>query len=142
MPSGFTLTRSLQAPPGRVWEILGRPGVSIGSDVHIQVEHPGAADGTGMIRLVKVGRSTIREEIISVGPGQRLRYRMLGGAPVREYISGVTLAESPSGGTRVRWDVSFRPRLPGSGKLISLASKRTLNRVLDAVDEVSRQADR
>lgn len=140
MPSSFTLTRSLQAPPDRVWEVLGNPGSSIGPDVDVRVEQPGAADGTGMVRVVNVGKSTIREKIIAVGPGQQLRYRMLDGAPVREYVSGVSLDESPSGGTNVRWDANFTPRVPGSGPLIRLLSKRTLNRVLDAVDEISRTA--
>jgi len=136
--SSFTLTRSLEAPPDRVWEILGNPGASIGTDVDVQIERPGDADGTGMIRVVKVGRNTIREKITSVGPGQQLRYHMLDGAPVREYVSGVVLDESPSGHTRVRWDVRFTPRVPGSGPLIRLVSRRTLNRVLDAIaDDVS-----
>ena len=139
MSSSFTLTRTLEAPPGRVWEVVGNPGASIGPEVDVQVERPGAADGTGMIRVVRVGRSTIREEITSVGPGRQLRYRLLDGAPVREYVSGVALDRRSGGGTHVRWDVRFTPRVPGTGPLIRLLSKRTLNRVLNAVDEISRR---
>ena len=60
------------------------------------------------------------------------------GAPVRDYTSGVALEESPGGGTLVSWDAQFRPLVPGTGWLVSLVSKYTPNRVLDAVAESSR----
>ena len=46
------------------------------------MERPGAVDGTGLVRLVKVALSTVREEITDVGPGHVIRYRMIKGAPV------------------------------------------------------------
>ncbi len=75
------------------------------------------------------------EEITEVGPGHVIRYRMIKGAPVRDYTSGVALEESPRGGTLVSWDARFRPLVPGTGWAVSLASKHTLNRVLDAIAE-------
>ena len=133
----FTITRSLDAPPDRVWEIIGKPGTSPGRGVGVRVERPGSADGTGLIRAVKVGPATVHEEITDVGPGHVIRYRMTKGAPVRDYTSGVGLEESPGGGTLISWDAQFRPRVPGSGWLVSLVSKYMLNRVLDAVAESS-----
>ena len=102
------------------------------------VEQPGAPDGTGLTRAVKIGPVTVHEEITRVGPGYAVRYRMTKGAPVRDYVGRVTLEESPDGGTQASWDVQFRPVVPGTGWLISLVSKRTLNRVLDAVAASSR----
>ena len=61
---------------------------------------------------------------------------MIKGAPVRDYTSGVALEDSP-GGTLVSWDARFRPLVPGTGWAVSLVSKHTLNRVLDAVAESS-----
>jgi uncharacterized protein YndB with AHSA1/START domain len=133
----FTITRSLDAPVERVWEIIGNPGASPGRGVDVHVEKPGAADGTGLVRVVKVGLATAHEEITDVGPGHVIRYRMIKGAPVREYRSSVALEESPDGGTLVSWRARFRPVVPGSGWAVSLASKHTLNRVLDAVAESS-----
>ena len=131
----FTITRSLDAPVERVWEIIGNPAVSPGRGVDVRVERPGAADGTGLVRVVKVGRSTANEEITAVGPGRVIRYRLIKGAPVRDYTSGVALESSPGGGTLVAWDARFRPLVPGTGWAISLFAKHTLNRVLDAVAE-------
>jgi Polyketide cyclase / dehydrase and lipid transport len=133
----FTIRRSLDAPVDRVWEIVGNPGASPGRGVDVRVENPGAADGTGMVRVVKVGLATAHEEITAVGPGRTLRYRLIKGAPVRDYTSGVALQESPGGGTVVSWDARFRPLVPGTGWALSLVSKHTLNRVLDAVAESS-----
>jgi len=133
----FTITRSLDAPVDRVWEIIGNPGASPGRGVDVRVERPGSADATGLLRVVKVGRATVHEEITDVGPGNVIRYRMTKGAPVRDYTSGVALEASPDGGTLVSWDARFRPLVPGTGWAVSLVSKHTLNRVLDAVAESS-----
>ena len=139
--NNFTITRSLDAPVDSVWEILGNPGASPGRGVDVRVERPGAVDGTGLVRVVKVGVATIHEEITDVGPGHVIRYRMIKGAPVRDYTSGVVLEELPGGGTLVSWDAQFRPSVPGIGWAVSLVSKHTLNRVLDAVAESSAARD-
>ncbi len=131
----FAITRSLNAPVDRVWEIIGNPGASPGRGVHVRVEKPGAADGTGLVRTVKVGLTTAHEEVTDVGPGRVIRYRLIRGAPVRDYSSSVALEESAGGGTLVSWDASFRPIVPGTGWAVSLLSKHTLNRVLDALAE-------
>ena len=133
----FTITRSLDAPVDRVWEIIGNPAASPGPGVDIRVERPGAADGTGMVRAVKLRVGTVHEEITNVGPGRVVRYRMIKGAPVRDYTSSVELEESPDGGTLVSWDARFRPVVPGTGWAFSLVSRHTLNRMLDAVAERS-----
>ena len=138
MMNHFTITRSLDAPVDRVWEIIGNPGASPGRGVDVRVEKPGAADGTGLVRVVKVGLATAHEEITDVGPGHVIRYRMIKGAPVRDYRSSVSLEESPDGGTLVSWTCSVPPGRSGHrlGASRSL-SKHTLNRVLDALAESS-----
>jgi hypothetical protein len=129
----FAIRRSLDAPVDRVWEIVGNPAASLGRGVDVRVEKPGAADGTGLVRVVKVGRTTAREEITAVGPGRAIRYRLLKGAPVRDHTSGVALEKSPAGGTLVSWNARFRPIVPGTGWAVSLVLQRTLNRVLDSL---------
>ena len=132
------IVRSLDAPVDRVWEIVGNPGVSPGPGVDVEVENPGAEDGTGLTRVVRVGRVTAHEEILGVEPGRVVRYRATKGTPARDYEGRVTLEESPRGGTTVSWDVQFRPLVPGTGWLIELVTRRTLNRVLDAVTTTTR----
>ena len=134
----LTIVRSLDASVDRVWEIVGNPGVSPGPGVEVSVEQPGAPDGSGLIRSVKVGTVHAHEEILEVGPGHVVRYTATKGVPVKDYLGSVALDDSPSGGTRVTWTVEFRPIVPGTGWLLSLLTKRTLNRVLDAVAASSR----
>jgi hypothetical protein len=127
------IVRSVNAPVERVWAIVADPGASPGAGVDVTVERPGTDDGTGLARAVKVGRVTAHEEIIQIGPGYVLRYRMTRGAPVKDYLGSVTLDALPSGGTQVTWDAAFRPNLPGTGWMIARITERTLNRVLDAI---------
>jgi len=129
------VTRTIDAPVDRVWAILGKPDASPGEGVDVHVERAGAPDGTGLIRTVKVGVGTVREEVTRVGPGTRLEYRVISGAPVRDYSAQIAVDGVPVGGATVSWDVSFRPVLPGTGWLVCLLTKRTLNKVLDLVVE-------
>ena len=46
------------------------------------------------------------------------------------------------GGTLVSWSAESRPVVPGTGWAVSLAAKRTFNRVLDAVSERSKDHER
>ncbi len=132
------IVRLLDAPVERVWAVVGNPGVSPGPGVDVEVERPGAPDGSGLSRVVKVGRVTAHEEIVGVEPGRVVRYRATKGVPARDYEGKVSVEESPGGGTTVSWIVQFRPIVPGSGWLISLLTKHTLDRVLDAVAASSR----
>ena len=98
------IVRSLDAPVERVWAVVGNPGVSPGPGVDVEVERPGAPDGSGLTRVVKVGRVTAHEEIVGVEPGRVVRYRATKGVPARDYEGKVSVEESPGGGTTVSWD--------------------------------------
>ena len=136
----FTISRAMTAPADRVWEIVGNPGTTPGRGIVVEVERPAAENGSGLVRAVRIGRGTFREQITSVGPGRRLTYRLLSGAPVREYLGTVDVAESGDGGSRVRWTVRYRPRFPGTGWLVAALSKRSLNKVLDLVETQTKPA--
>ena len=70
----FTIRRSLDAPVDRVWEIIGNPAAYPGPGVDMRVERPRSPDGSGLVRAVKIGLGTVREEITSVGPRHVMRY--------------------------------------------------------------------
>ncbi|MGH3901922.1 MAG: SRPBCC family protein [Pseudonocardiaceae bacterium] len=73
-------------------------------------------EGIGAIRIFRKGRMSGRDQIVGLVPGQRFSYRHLTGLPVRDYRADVDL-ESNEGLTRIRWHVSFTPKLPGTGWL-------------------------
>ncbi len=82
-------------------------------------------DGVGAIRTVRGGGLVLDEEIVVFEPASRLVYRLLGGAPVRDHEGEVTL-EAAGPETRVRWRVRFRPRVPGTGRLLGWFLRRAL----------------
>ena len=100
------IVRSLDAPVERVWAVVGNPGVSPGPGVDVEVERPGAPDGSGLTRVVKVGPGHAPTRRSSeVEPGRVVRYRATKGVPARDYEGRVSVEESPGGGTTVSWDV-------------------------------------
>jgi uncharacterized protein YndB with AHSA1/START domain len=90
-----------------------------------ELERPGdpPPEGVGAIRVFRRGRTTGRDEIVEVVPDRRLSYRSLSGLPVRDYRARVDL-EPDGDGTTIRWEASFGPKLPGTGRLLERGLRR------------------
>jgi uncharacterized protein YndB with AHSA1/START domain len=71
-----------------------------------------AADGVGVIRWMRYGRTTTVEKVLESEPARRLVYTVVKGIPVRNYRAEVTLR--PEGeGTYIRWSASWDRTFPG-----------------------------
>lgn len=79
------------APPEQVWPLL--------ADLDRWSAVPGAA---------------VRLEPVDADPPNRLRYRIVGGIPVRDHVAEVLLV-AVGGGTDICWSHRFRARIPGTG---------------------------
>jgi hypothetical protein len=92
-----------------------------------ELERPGdpPPEGPGAIRVFRRGRTVGRDQIVEVVPGRRLGYVSLSGLPVRDYRAHVDLAAA-KGGTDVRWQASFLPKVPGTGWLLERGLRRFL----------------
>ena len=92
-----------------------------------ELERPGdpPPEGVGAIRVFRRGRTTGRDQIVELVPGRRLGYVSLSGLPVRDYRANVDL-ESDGDGTRIRWQASFAPTVPGTGWLLERSLRRFL----------------
>ena len=128
------MARSVRASTTDVWQLVGDFGASPARGIEVKVERPGGAGGVGTVRAVKNLGLTVHEEITSVDPGRGYTYRILSGAPVNDYTGRVTLEPLADDGTRVCFDIQFQPKIPGTGWLVSLLSKRTINRILDGLE--------
>ena len=114
-------------------------------------DHPGWTDwaGAGPVRLAREGsphrfgvgavRSFalvpgLREEVTAFEPPRRMEYRVTQGAfPLADHHGEVLF--SPEGdGTRVTWRVSFRSRIPGTGKLLTLGLEALFKRMLASLE--------
>lgn len=84
-----------------------------------ELERAGAdePEGVGAIRIFRRARMTGRDQVAELVPDRRFGYRHLSGLPVRDYHATIDL-DPDDGGTRIRWCVSFLPRLPGTGRLL------------------------
>ena len=73
--------------------------------------------GVGAIRRLGSARVFSREQIVEYDRPGHLAYVILSGQPVREYRADVALTPS-AGGTDIRWEATFWPRVPGTGRFV------------------------
>ena len=73
--------------------------------------------GVGAVRKLGAPPVYSREEIVEYDPPGHLAYTMLSGQPVRDYRADVRLRPD-GGGTRIEWAASFRPAIPGTGRVM------------------------
>jgi uncharacterized protein YndB with AHSA1/START domain len=69
------------------------------------------------------------EEVVAWEEGVSYSYILRAGAPIRDHLGQVSVAAEGQG-TRVTWEVRFRPTLPGTGRLIGAALRRALQGML------------
>ena len=138
MPT-FTLEKSVAAPPSTVFEVLAdhRNYAAISRIRTSTLEREGnpAPNGVGAIRVLKTYGPPIREEIVEFVPGERLVYKLLSGAPVRDHVGTVTLTERTDG-THVSYRIDTKPRVP----LVVLPVVKTAVRQL--FDGVAKESER
>lgn len=80
-------------------------------------------EGVGAIRIFRRGKVAGRDQVAELILDRRFSYLHLSGLPVRDYRADVDL-EPEADGTRIRWRVSFTPKVPGTGWLWRWAIER------------------
>ena len=99
-----------------------------------------ALNGVGFIRVVTSGKRKVTERLEGIDPPHSYTYTLVAGVPVKEgYLGKVEFA--PRGNaTQIKWSGNFTPKVPGTGWLIALMTKWTVNRIIDTIDETSRKS--
>jgi hypothetical protein len=119
MPYTIDISATSSAPPevifehlarAEAWEVWG-PFPGFVRSVRARAGEPDP-NGVGAVR--KIGPA--REEVVAYEPPTRYSYTMLAGFPMNAYRSDVTL-EPQDGGTAIRWQGRFEPKVPGTGPL-------------------------
>ena len=76
-------------------------------------EDPGASRrATGVIRWMRLGRTTTYERVVELDEGKRLAYTVVRGIPVRNYRAVVTLTPADAG-THIDWRATWDSTLLG-----------------------------
>ena len=128
----FTVERRVKAEPARVWSVLSDFALSPGGGVEVKVVEAGAESGKNLVRELRIGLMAVRERIEEVVPGESFSYSILKGAPTRSYRGKGQIAPA-DGGTLITWSGDFVPLVPGTGLLVMVLARRSVNRYLDAV---------
>lgn len=124
--------RRLEAEPRAVWARVGDlAGMSRWSGLAVRVLTPGPA-GVGTVREVEIAGATVTEKVVAWDPPHSYAYEMTGGAPLAGHHGEVHVIPE-GGGTRVRWAVRFRPRIPFTGQATAPFLKRRLRTALDGL---------
>jgi uncharacterized protein YndB with AHSA1/START domain len=123
------------AQPDEVWRLVSDsatyPDWGTWDLRELEEEGTPAPEGVGAVRVLRTGRTTVREEITAFEPPQRLAYRLLEGLPINDYEAEVTLSPGLRGGTDIRWHAEFEPKFPVPGFI----ARRKLQSVFDEATE-------
>jgi uncharacterized protein YndB with AHSA1/START domain len=133
------LMAEIAAPPERVFEVLAdHEGMVRWSGAReVVLRHPGdpAPNGVGAVRVVRAFGAAVEEEIVAFDPPKRMEYRIVAGAPVRDY-HGEIQVEPLGSGSRVVWRVRFLPKVPGTGWLLERVFRRALGLLIQRLAQV------
>jgi uncharacterized protein YndB with AHSA1/START domain len=103
------------------WAGLGR--------VRIAREGTPAPNGVGCVREVSNLGMKLVEEVLSFEPPRRMTYRVVRGAPIRDYLAEVVF-DPCAGQTLVTWRSQFNSRLPGLGGVMRVFIARLFRTAL------------
>jgi hypothetical protein len=97
-------------------------------------DQPAADDpnGVGSTRTFTKGRVRGIDRVVELIPDRRFSYVHLHGLPLRDYRGDVDLEPVPDG-TRIVWQASFRPKLPGTGWFWRIGIRRFLQQMADGL---------
>ena len=134
--SSFSLERTVDIPIDKLWSLLGDFTKSPCPDISVTAAELGdpSAGGIGTIRTITIGRVRVREIIETVDPPHGFTYRILSGAPVKEYV-GRALFEDKDGRTRIRWSGDFKPKIPFTGGICCKVAKGAVVQLLDSIEK-------
>ena len=132
----FSITRKLDLPNDKVWAIISNFNRPPSPAIKIEIEDEGNpnANGIGAIININIKGAKARERLEAVDPPNSITYRMLSGAPVKEYSGRVNVADQ-NGKSLINWDVYLISKIPGMGWIISSVIKRAINHYIDAIEE-------
>ena len=132
----YTFTRTVQLPVDKVWSLIGDFTKSPGPGITVEVEKEGdpKAGGAGTIRTITIGKVCVRELLETANPPHSFTYRILSGAPMKEYLGSVRF-EPKENSTIIHWHVDLKPKIPFTGWICRKVAKNASNRLIDEIEK-------
>jgi hypothetical protein len=130
------ITTTTTGAPGAVYALLADgaswPGWSPIDSFELEREGVDEPEGVGAVRVFRNGRVVGRDTIAELVEDRRLAYTHVSSLPVKDYRASVDL-EPGAAGTRIRWQASFVPTVPGTGPLLRRALGRFLRQCAEGL---------
>ena len=132
--TAFTIEREIDLPSEKAFTIISNFTRPPSPNIPIEVEKEGDSEsfGVGTIRTITIGMVRVRERLESVNPPNSFTYTILSGAPMKDYLGSVEITPQNDKSV-IRWNVKFTPKMPGTGWIGAIVSKKAINRVIDEV---------
>ena len=130
--TAFTIRREIDLPSEKAFAIISDFTRPPSPNIPIEVEKEGDSEssGVGTTRTITIGMVRVRERLESVNPPNSFTYTILSGAPMKDYLGSVEITPQNEKSV-ICWDVKFTPKIPGTGWIGAIVSKRTINRLID-----------
>lgn len=134
--ASYTIERKINLPVEKAWSLIGDFTKSPGPEIKVEVEKEGdpSAGGAGTIRLITIGKVCVREILDMANPPNSFTYRILSGAPMKEYHGEVKF-EDIDGATLIHWQADIKPKIPFTGPILCRVAKGAVNGFIDAVEK-------
>lgn len=134
--ASFTLDRRINLPVEKVWSIIGDFTATPSPDIKVEVEKKGDPEeaGVGTIRTITIGKVRVKEILDSASPPNSFAYRIVSGAPMKEYNGRVNFKDE-EGSTLIHWQANIKPKIPFTGPIVAKVAKGTVNRLIDSVEK-------
>ena len=118
----ITITRTLKAPPERVFDIIADhanykdfPGIR---DSKLVREGKADKNGVGALREIDAGKAWFQEEITAYDRPRRLDYLIVKSRPPLEHQGGSVRLEPDAAGCKVTWTTTVGVKIPLIGGLL------------------------
>jgi uncharacterized protein YndB with AHSA1/START domain len=134
-PDTRAIRRSVRidAPAEAVWAVIsdheGMPAWAPFKSVRRIADGAPERDGRGSQRAMSAPSGGIVEQVVHYEPPRLYRYRVTKGSPFVCHQGEIRL--TPRGErTDLTWTIRFRPKVPGTGRLLAAGFSRVLDRIM------------
>jgi uncharacterized protein YndB with AHSA1/START domain len=133
----FKLERIIEAPLEKVWAAADFTKSAGPFPMDVENEGDLALHGIGFQRAVISGKRKVVERLLGIDPPHSYTYTLLEGVPVKKGYLGKVEFTPKGDATQIKWSGTFIPKVPGTGWLITLVTKKIVNKIIDAIEETS-----
>jgi uncharacterized protein YndB with AHSA1/START domain len=134
--ASFTFTTTVAAPIETVFDVLtdhrGYVRISPLRSATLEREGDPAPNGVGAIRRLGLLGPPLREQVIEYERPTRFVYRLLSGAPVRDYVGTVELS-SQGDLTHVNYRVEMFPTVPLVGRVVVAVARTAVGQLFKGI---------